>query len=65
MRNGREAALQAPRSVWEEGRRCSWCGAEVPWSTGDAHDETSCPPAAHGHHGEQTSLYMVQQVDEA
>lgn len=48
-----EAALQPPRSVQEEGRRCSRHGAEAPCSTGEAHGGVGHPLAAHRHHTEQ------------
>jgi len=48
----REAALQPPRSVQEEDRRCR---AEAPCSTGEAHGGAGHPLAAHRFHTEQIS----------
>lgn len=42
--------MQALRSVWKEGRRCSRCRAEVPCSPEEAHGGAGCSPVAHGHH---------------
>lgn len=39
----REAALQAPSSVQEEGRRCSGHRAEFPCSQGEVYGEAGCP----------------------
>ena len=55
VRNGREVALQAPRSVQEEVRRSSRQRAEAPCSPGEAHGGAGCLPAAHGRSMEQIS----------
>lgn len=40
--NGREAVLQAPRSVQEQCGRCSWHATEAPWSSGEALRGAGC-----------------------
>lgn len=50
--NEREMDQQAPRSVQENGWRCSRCAAEALCSSGEAHGEAGCPATAHGHHME-------------
>lgn len=53
---GGEAALQPQRSVQEEGRRGSRSRAAVPCSLGESYRGAGCPPAAHGHCMEHTSM---------
>lgn len=55
VRNVRGAALQAPRSVQKEGKRCSRYETEAPCSPGEADGGAGCPPAAHGQCAEQSS----------
>jgi len=45
----RETALQKPRSVNKEGRRCSRCqNRAFPATQGEDHGKIGHPPAAHG-----------------
>lgn len=49
VRNGREIALQPPRSVQKDGRRGSRHRAEATCSPGEAYGGVGCSPAAPGH----------------
>jgi len=44
----RAAALQAPRSVQKEGRRCSRHKEEAPCSPGEAHGGAGCETTTTG-----------------
>jgi len=54
--NVRETALQPPRSVLKEGRRCSRYRAEVPTSTREVQGGAGSPSEAHGHYMKQISM---------
>jgi len=55
-KNVRETALQAPKLVEKEGRRCTrHQSRESPAACGEDHDGTCCPPVAHG--GPRLSSY--------